>query len=116
VYALVVTQLGHGVPIAYALLRLVGAFRDEEQLALPAAAGQPARMAYRRRVIDWGRLGAAIANPANVFADVYHWGDVGGAFDHARFLEALAALVERFPLSVGVTPCSDALYDLFYDR
>ena len=78
-------DLKANAPRLYGFLAFAGVLRTDARPEDPTIG----RQAYEARVVDWGALGRTVASPSTWLADVYGWGQ---AFDHARFLQALAAL------------------------
>lgn len=79
--------LADEAPAFFGILGFLGVLR-RVPVAADAATG---RLAFDRRVVDWGALARALSAPDQVLPEVYGWGQ--GAFDHRAFIEGLAGLL-----------------------
>lgn len=65
-----------------------------------------------RTEVDWDAAGSLIADPAGHIAAEYGW---GGDLDHARLVEAIAAMASGLGIQVRTRPVRDSLVASLYD-
>jgi hypothetical protein len=95
-------------PRLFAVLTVLGilSVEDVDAASLPAF-----RKPYRRRQVNWERIGLIVAHPDQLLSKVY---DLGSTFQHGRFIGNLLLLADAFGFPAARTELSGKVLADYY--
>lgn len=78
------------------------------------AGGNPQRIPFVKKTIDWSGIGTLATDPASQMHTVYGWGDASSSFRFDLVLNRLAMALSRLALPTEVVQPSAELLDRYY--